>query len=107
ARAVSGVHAVLTADDIGRPLPRIPLRIPRANEHRAEPYQQPVIAAGVVRCVGEPFAVILADTAEIAEDALERIVFETEALPPVTHGYGEDSALLFPDTGSNCALLYD
>src|SRR5262245_1414553 len=52
ALAVSGVHAVLTANDIERPLPRIPLRVPRPDESRGAPYQQPVIADGVVRYVG-------------------------------------------------------
>src|SRR5262245_1870593 len=35
ALAVPGVHAILIANDIGLPLPRIPLRVPRPNEHRA------------------------------------------------------------------------
>jgi carbon-monoxide dehydrogenase large subunit len=108
ALAVPGVRAALTADDVVRPLPRIPLRIPRANEHRAAAYQQPVIAADFVRYVGEPVAVILADTPEVAEDALERIAFDTDPLPVVaSHDRGEDGTLLFPETGSNCALLYD
>src|SRR5262245_17866042 len=48
ALAVPGVHAVLTAEDIGHPPPRIPLRVPRPDEHRAAPYRQPVIAADTV-----------------------------------------------------------
>ena len=108
ALAMPGVHAVLTGNDIGRPLPRIPLRVPRPDESRAAPYQQPIIADEVVRYVGEPVAVILADTPEIAEDALEGIAFDAEALPVVVDpaGGGEET-LLFPDTGSNCALLYE
>ena len=83
------------------------MRVPRPTEHRGAPYQQPVIADDVVRYVGEPVAVVLADSPEIAEDALERIAFETEALPVVIDPSNDESgALLFPDTGTNCALLY-
>src|SRR5207344_3139274 len=61
----------------------------------------------VVRYVGEPVAVILADHPELAEDALEGIAFETEALPVVIeHRPGNDGIPLFPDTGSNCAACY-
>jgi carbon-monoxide dehydrogenase large subunit len=102
-----GVHAVLTAKDIGSILPVVPLRVPRAEQHPGAPYQQPVIAGDVVRYVGEPVAVILADHPELAEDALEGIAFETEALPVVVeHRPGEDGALLFPETGTNGAMRY-
>ena len=37
-----------------------------------KPYQQPVIANDKVRYVGEPIAVVVADSAALAEDALER-----------------------------------
>jgi carbon-monoxide dehydrogenase large subunit len=107
ALAMPGVHAVLTAADIGRPVPRIPLRVPRPADHRGAPYQQPVIADGVVRYVGEPLAVVLADAPEIAEDACEGIALETEALPVVLDHHGDDAGnLLFAETGSNCAALY-
>ncbi|HEX3868514.1 MAG TPA: xanthine dehydrogenase family protein molybdopterin-binding subunit, partial [Gemmatimonadaceae bacterium] len=106
ALALPGVRAVVTANDIGHPLPQIPVRVPRASEHRAFRYQQPVIAADVVRYVGEPVALVLADTPEIAEDALDGIVLDAEPLPIVTDPQN-DSALLFPEIGSNCALLYD
>src|SRR5215468_2089329 len=55
-----GVHAVITACDIGR-VPTIPLR----QEQLAAftPFEQPVIAINKVRYVGEPIAVVVADTA--------------------------------------------
>ena len=46
------------------------------------PYEQPVIASGKVRYVGEPIAVVVAEIAAIAEDALELIAVEIDALPP-------------------------
>ncbi len=80
ALALPGVHAVVTARDIGRPLPTIPFRRPIPT---IAPYAQPVIADEVVRYVGEPVAVVLADSAERAEDALAAIALDIEHLPPV------------------------
>ena len=80
ARAVSGVVAVITAAEIGDPVPTIPLRLIPLDD--LVPYEQPVIANGKVRYVGEPIAVVVAETAAIAEDALELIAVEIETLPP-------------------------
>ena len=66
ALAMPGVHAVITAQDVGRPIPAIPFRRPNPT---IAPYAQPVLADDVVRYVGEPVAVVLADSAERAEDA--------------------------------------
>jgi carbon-monoxide dehydrogenase large subunit len=81
ARAIAGVHAVMTAADLAGPVPVIPLRLAPLPE--LEPFAQPVIADRVVRYVGEPIAVAIADSAELAEDALEAIALEIETLPPV------------------------
>ncbi|MGE0627145.1 MAG: xanthine dehydrogenase family protein molybdopterin-binding subunit [Hyphomicrobiaceae bacterium] len=80
ALALPGVHAVLTAHDIGDPVPMIPFRRPIPS---ILPYGQPVIASRKVRYVGEPVAVVLADSAEIAEDALALIDVDIEPLPAV------------------------
>jgi carbon-monoxide dehydrogenase large subunit len=48
-----------------------------------KPYQQPVIAHQKVRYVGEPIAVVVADTPALAEDALEHVAVDIEPLPPV------------------------
>src|SRR5688572_3624257 len=70
ARAMPGVHAVMTAADIGE-VPSIPLRLANLPEFKS--YLQPVIASDKVRYVGEPVAVLVADTQAQAEDALEAI----------------------------------
>ena len=63
ALAQPGVHHVITAAEIGRPVPRIPIRLqPLPN---LIPYHQPVIAETKVRYVGEPIAVVLADSTAI------------------------------------------
>ncbi len=104
ARAMPGVNAVLTAADIGQPIPSIPFRRPNPT---IAPYAQPVIADAVVRYVGEPLAIVLADAAELAEDAAAAVAFEIDHLPAVTdwHASQRGEVLLFPDTRSNRAAL--
>jgi len=105
ARAIDGVRAVITAADIGDKIPVIPLRL--ANLPEFKNYLQPVIASDKVRYVGEPIAVVVADTAAIAEDALEAIVLEIETLPAVPDRHAATGgALLFEETGSNLAVRY-
>ena len=101
ARALHGVHAVITAADMKGAVPTIPLRqepLP-AFKH----YEQPVIAHGKVRYVGEPIAVVVADTQAIAEDALELIEVDIEALPAIADrgASRSDKVLLFEAAGSN------
>jgi carbon-monoxide dehydrogenase large subunit len=97
-----GVVAAFTAADIGR-VPRITLRQELLEEFKR--FQQPVIADGKVRYVGEPVAVVLAENAAQAEDALEAIHVEFESLPVVAGRAAarKDATLLFEDAGSNCA----
>ena len=102
ARARPGVRAVITAADIGD-VPKIPLRqepLPQLKR-----YEQPVIAHDKVRYVGEPIAVVVADNAAIAEDALEAIVVDIEPLPavPDRDASRKDDVLLFEEIGTNIA----
>ena len=72
-----------------------------------KPFEQPVIAHDKVRYVGEPIAVVLADSAALAEDALDAIALDIEPLPrgrrPRTPR-ASDESLLFEAAGSNRAL---
>src|SRR5262249_59506192 len=78
--ALPGVRAVITANDMGE-VPRIPLRLlPLPGTER---FLQPVIADGRIRYVGEPVAVVLADSAALAEDGVGAIALDIEELPPV------------------------
>ncbi|MEA2980547.1 MAG: aerobic carbon-monoxide dehydrogenase large subunit, partial [Alphaproteobacteria bacterium] len=105
ARAMQGVHAVMTAADIGPSLPVIPLRL--ANLPEFKNYLQPVIARDKVRYVGEPVAVVVAETQGQAEDALEAIELDIERLPalPDRHAAADDRSALF-DGFSNRAVRY-
>ena len=107
ARAMQGVHAVMTAADIGENVPIIPLRLANLPEFKG--YLQPVIAHDKVRYVGEPIAVVVAETQGIAEDALEAIAVDIERLPalPDRHVAADDRSLLFEAAGSNRAVRYD
>src|SRR4051812_42400272 len=71
ARALPGVHAVFSATNIEGPIPTIPLRLSPMPE--LDPYRQPVIVRDRIRYVGEVIAVVVAETAAIAEDALDHI----------------------------------
>jgi len=102
ARARPGVHAVISAPDIGE-VPTIPLRQEPLPELKR--YEQPIIATGKVRYVGEPLAVVIADSVALAEDALEAIAVDIEPLPALAD-YDvarKDNVLLFEDTGTNLA----
>src|SRR5712691_1717523 len=104
ASARPGVHAVITALDIGADIPTIPLR--QESSPAFKPFEQPVIAYDKVRYVGEPVAVVLAESAAIAEDALDAIMLDIEPLPAVVDSAaaGKNDTLLFEAARSNLAL---
>lgn len=78
ARRMSGVVAAWSYDDIAD-LPAIGFRLTPRDE--LLPYRQPVLARRVVRYVGEPVAVVFAESAYRAEDAAEAVAVEIEQLP--------------------------
>lgn len=106
ALALDGVQAVLTGKDFGASVPRIPLRLQPLPQ--LEAFHQPVIADGKVRYVGEPVAVVIADSQAIAEDALELIQVDIETLPPVASRAHVEakSSLLFEEQGSNIVITW-
>lgn len=102
ARALPGVHAVLTAEDFEGAVPRVPIRLfPNPG---MDAFRQPVLASDVVRYVGEPLAFVVADSPELAEDAVDLILADIDPLPPVVAvedwGRGGE-ARLYPDHDSN------
>ena len=78
ARALSGVHAVLTHRD----LPRVPYASGGQSYPNPKPYDQVCLDAKV-RHVGDRVAVAAAETPEIARQALGLIEVEYEVLPAV------------------------
>jgi aerobic carbon-monoxide dehydrogenase large subunit len=73
ALAHPGVLAVITAEDLPEDL-RIPIRLPFARTAEADEALQQPLARGVVRYVGEPVAVVVAEDAYTAENAAELVV---------------------------------
>ena len=62
-------------------------------------YLQPVLAAGVVRYVGEPLAVVVAEDPYAAEDAAELVDIDIDPLPAVLDAAAaaaRGAPLLFP-----------
>jgi aerobic carbon-monoxide dehydrogenase large subunit len=103
ARAVPGVFAVITADDLGI-VPRIPVRLGQRAGVGPTACLQPPLATGVVRYVGEPIAFVVAASRYLAEDALELIEIEWEPLPVVADARraGEPGMpILHPAAGGN------
>ena len=82
ARALPGVACVLTADDLpdGKLITDMP---GQTGQERRKESDAPVLAARGVRFVGEPIALVAAETLAIAERAIELIEIEYEALPGV------------------------
>jgi aerobic carbon-monoxide dehydrogenase large subunit len=105
ALASPAVRAVITAADIGAPVPKIPLRqepLPALKR-----FEQPVIADTKVRYVGEPIAVVLAESPAAAEDALEAIELDIESLPVSADcaTSAQNGVLLFEEHGTNLATV--
>ncbi|MBN9273780.1 MAG: xanthine dehydrogenase family protein molybdopterin-binding subunit, partial [Mesorhizobium sp.] len=82
ALALKGVHAIVTGADLPEGLAPIQCRIPTHGD--LSPYLQYPLARDKVRYVGEPIAVIVADTRAVAEDAAELIEIDFDPLPAVT-----------------------
>src|SRR3984885_1859788 len=105
AKAMPVVVAAFVGVDFDS-LPAIPLRL--APIEGVERFLQRPIARDKVRFVGEPIAVIVADTPELAEDALELIGVEIDTLPAVVgwETASAPSALLFDEIGTNVSARY-
>ncbi len=86
ARAMAGVIAVWTTDDIAD-LEPIGFREGRVPE--LDPYRQHALARDRVRYVGEPVAAVFAEDAYLAEDAAELVSLDIEELPAVTDASAE------------------
>ncbi len=78
ALALDGVHAVYTGVDTDG-LDDFPL-VARSDEEIVRA-MHPVLARGEVRYVGQPVALVVADTAALAADAAELVTLELDELP--------------------------
>jgi carbon-monoxide dehydrogenase large subunit len=85
ARAIPGVVAVFTGADLTDVAP-IPggIGFPRPDGSPAPKTDRPLIAADRVRFVGEPVAMVLAETLEAGKDAAEAVMVDYTELPLIT-----------------------
>jgi carbon-monoxide dehydrogenase large subunit len=109
AREMPGVKAVILAEDLAaagiRDMPAA------ANKHRdgtATPRpRQPPLASGRVRYVGEPIAMVVAETGKQAKDAAETVFADIDTLPAVTtasDAAAPGAPLLHEDAPGNLCL---
>jgi 2-furoyl-CoA dehydrogenase large subunit len=94
---VSGVRGVLTGDDVAAMSQPFPVGVPIPPKYYSS-------AVDKVRYVGEPVAVVVADSRYIAEDALDMIEVEYEPLPVVMdieEAAEPDAPILHDNIGSN------
>jgi carbon-monoxide dehydrogenase large subunit len=111
ARAMPGVHLVLTGADLAAeglgPLPCpaqvatvAPIIIPARH----------ALALDAVKHVGEPVAFVIADTPAQARDAAEAIAVEYETLPAVVESraaLAPGAPQLWPEAPGNCAFRFE
>jgi carbon-monoxide dehydrogenase large subunit len=108
ARALPGVLAVYTAADLGDYLQPSPLLVqPPPTQHIVFNQRTATqLAQNKVRYVGEPIAMVVAESRYLAEDAAEQIVVDYEPLPAVVDleaAMAPDAPLVHEDVGSNMA----
>src|SRR5918912_1271047 len=98
AREMPGVIAVYTAEDLGDFWQPSPLLVPPPPAQHVVFNQRTAgqLAKGKVRYVGEPIAMVVAESRYLAEDAADTIVVDYEPLPAVVDleaALQEDSSL--------------
>lgn len=106
ARALPGVHALLTGADLPHDFAPQPCNHPLFG--RETPYY--ALARERVRYVGEPVAIVAADSPYVAEDALELIEVEWEPLPSTGRALAAlepDAPRLYDDWPDNVAASFE
>jgi carbon-monoxide dehydrogenase large subunit len=113
ALAVPGVRAVLTGEDARaaefKSLPNIVTYTGKGGQPVKKPHH-PVLAMGRVRFVGEAVAMVVADSAALAEDARELIDIEYRDLPAVADfdaAVKPGAPQLHEDVPGNIAFEYE
>jgi len=118
ALAVPGVLAVLTGRDVEadglapmphRPVPTNPNEFPLAGREASPIFVAPfpLLPADRARFAGEAVAMVVAESAEAAADAAERVAVHYEPLPAVTatrDAVRPDAPVLWDDLGGNVCV---
>jgi len=110
ARSMPGVVAVYTADDLDLPAQPPSGNVEAPGGELDQPFDREALARDRLRFVGEPFAVVIAETSGQAQDAAELIGASAHPLDAVTdaeRAAEDDAPLLFPDIGTNVAHRFE
>jgi carbon-monoxide dehydrogenase large subunit len=103
ARALPGVVAAFAGEELVRDMPTIAaVPVPGLKMPQRRP-----LAVGRARYVGDPLAVVLAESRAIAADALDLVEVDYTPLPSVADpeaAMQADAPLLYPEFGSNVAM---
>ena len=103
ARSLTGVVAVFSFEDISKWAQPIPVRLHPSE--LLEPFLQYPLAHERVRYVGEPIALVVAESRYLAEDAREKIEVQYDPLPAAVDAESPDPAVVLheaaPDNVAN------
>jgi carbon-monoxide dehydrogenase large subunit len=108
ARALPGVPAVLTAADMERAgVGNVTLAAPVPNGAGMVVPHRPALAGNIVRHVGDPVALVVADTEAAARDAAELVAVDYDPRQPVvdvTAAALPQAPQIWPEAPGNVAL---
>jgi CO/xanthine dehydrogenase Mo-binding subunit len=97
---IPGVFGTLTGDEVATLTdPFFQLSTPPGSE-----IKDYALAVGRTRFVGDPVAIVVAETRELARDAAELVEVDYEPLPVITdarRALDEDAPVIHPDAGTN------
>ena len=106
ARALDGVHAVLTAAELNDHVvgPMLPTMFADGSQGVSAPVRP--LADGDVRFVGDPIALVVAESRYVAEDACDLVEVDYEPLTAIVdfeRAAADTENLVHPELGSNVA----
>jgi carbon-monoxide dehydrogenase large subunit len=97
--SAQGVVAVLTTADLGERAGRFPVQAPEGAT--VADVGHPVLAGDEVRYVGEPVALVVAESRALAEDAAELVEVDYEPLDPVVDPRAGEPVLQWSGSGGD------
>ncbi|MBV9555307.1 MAG: xanthine dehydrogenase family protein molybdopterin-binding subunit, partial [Alphaproteobacteria bacterium] len=112
AKAAPGVQLILTADDLiaaGLGVMGVPFQRKRPDGSPMFARAHLGLAQGAVRYVGEPVALVVADTLAEAKDAAELVEIDYTMLPAVTDtaAAADGKVAVWPDCPDNISNLFE
>jgi aerobic carbon-monoxide dehydrogenase large subunit len=110
ARAMPGVVAVYTADDLDIPSQPPAGIVEAPSGDLGQPFDRDALARGRLRYVGEPYAVVIARSLAEGQDAAESVwasATQLDAVTDVEAALAGDAPVLFPAVGTNVAHVFD